>query len=67
MSSRTKRVKLKNDERHLIYLALGTLIRYSDNMIGNSVTLSGSKPSADTNLRKKIKDAKKLIEKVKNS
>ena len=61
MSSKTKRVKLKSDERHIIYQALGSRASTLRNQIGYS------RVNNDGTLRDQITKHENLIKKLKNS
>ena len=61
MSSKTKRVKLKSDERHIIYQALGSRASTLRNQIGYT------RVNDDGTLRDQITKHENLIKKLKNS
>ena len=61
MSSKTKRVKLKSDERHIIYQALGSRASTLRNQIGYT------RVNNDGTLRDQITKHETLIRKLKNS
>ena len=61
MSSKTKRVKLKSDERHIIYQALGSRASTLRNQIGYT------RINDDGTLRDQITKHENLIRKLKNS
>ena len=61
MSSKTKRVKLKSDERHIIYQALGSRASTLRNQIGYT------RINDDGTLRDQITKHETLIRKLKNS
>jgi len=61
MSSKTKRVKLKSDERHIIYQALGSRASTLRNQIGYT------RINDDGTLRDQITKHENLIKKLKNS
>ena len=61
MSSKTKRVKLKSDERHIIYQALGSRASTLRNQIGYT------RVNDDGTLRDQITKHENLIRKLKNS
>ena len=61
MSSKTKRVKLKSDERHIIYQALGSRASTLRNKIGYT------RVNDDGTLRDQITKHENLIKKLKNS
>ena len=61
MSSKTKRVKLKSDERHIIYQALGSRAATLRNQIGYT------RVNNDGTLRNQITECENLIRKLKNS
>ena len=61
MSSKTKRVKLKSDERHIIYQALGSRASTLRNQIGYT------RVNNDGTLRDQITKHENLIKKLKNS
>ena len=61
MSSKTKRVKLKSDERHIIYQALGSRASTLRNQIGYT------RVNNDGTLRNQITECENLIRKLKNS
>ena len=61
MSSKTKRVKLKSDERHIIYQALGSRASTLRNQIGYT------RINNDGTLRDQITKHETLIRKLKNS
>jgi len=61
MSSKTKKVKLKSDERHIIYQALGSRASTLRNQIGYT------RVNDDGTLRNQITKHETLIRKLKNS
>ena len=61
MSSKTKRIKLKSDERHIIYQALGSRASTLRNQIGYT------RVNDDGTLRDQITKHENLIKKLKNS
>ena len=61
MSSKTQRVKLKSDERHIIYQALGSRASTLRNQIGYN------RVDEDVSLRDQITKHETLIRKLKNS
>ena len=61
MSSKTKKVKLRSDERHTIYQALGSRASTLRNQIGYT------RVNNDGTLRNQITECENLIRKLKNS
>ena len=61
MSSKTKKVKLRSDERHIIYQALGSRASTLRNQIGYT------RVNNDGTLRNQITECENLIRKLKNS
>ena len=61
MSSKTKKVKLRSDERHIIYQALGSRASTLRNQIGYT------RVNNDGTLRDQITKHETLIRKLKNS
>ncbi len=61
MSSKTKKVKLESNERHIIYQALGSRASTLRNQIGYT------RVNEDGTLRNQISNCENLIRKIKNS